>query len=459
MSNVLLTGDQKKGSIVDTDANNRGENGDVIFASKPGLMPQPNNHLPEGMIKRKAKECTAGIKIEKSPEFSGETETETTSGKTSFLKVFGTLGIIRSQHLNLGFVQLNVSVEFELWQEAFRFFEDIHKLLNIAKKSPHPAMLANCYEKLTRIFLTSGSVLFHAAACAHYHLIARSVGGKCDEELGRLTGQVLICALAVPVGQESEEDEPKGQTAHLTALLGLTKTLARIGLLKCSNLLLSSSKNLYNVLEVTFDPLTLCSAVAPLRELPSDTNYLPLSLLVQVYSTMQIAQLLDFVTSLEGSFESAYGPGQVKAFLMSCTHRGDIRVRIDHASGSLIFINNTFSSTAAGPNALCARQVHPAVCGGIATCRHNSLGAIASSESAPAAADKIAAQETFAQLVAATNAERKALQVRRAIVARHRELVSELSVRKEKEEASCHAEARRSRIAFGAIWIVTAYID
>lgn len=78
---------------------------------------------------------------------------------------------------------------------------------------------------------------------------------------------------------------------------------------------------------------------------------------------MQIAQLLDFITSLEGSFESAYGPGQMKAFLMSCAHRGDIRVRINHASGSLIFISNAFSSTAAGPNALCARQVHPAVCG------------------------------------------------------------------------------------------------
>ena len=39
-----------------------------------------------------------------------------------------------------------------------------------------------------------------------------------------------------------------------------------------------------------------------------------------------------------------------------------------------------------------------------------------------------------------TDAERKALQIRRALVARRRELLSELSVRKEKEEASRRAE-------------------
>ncbi|KAH8116749.1 hypothetical protein DFH11DRAFT_1541958 [Phellopilus nigrolimitatus] len=342
------------------------------------------------------------------------------------------------QHLDTCLAQLNISVELEFWQEAFHSVEDIHNLLNIAMKSPHPAMMANYYEKLTRMFLTSGNALFHAAAWARYYSIARSVGGKSEEELGRLAGQVLISALAVPVGQESEEDEAKGRTARLTALVGLTKTPTRTRLL---NEALSRNirklappvvKNLYNILEVTFDPLTLCSSVAPLlKELSSDTNYasyLPLSL---------IAQLLDFVMSIEGSLESAYGPGLVKAFLMSCARRGDIRMRIDHASGSI-------RQHGRGPDhALCARQVHPAVCSGIATCLHNSPEAIVPSESAPAAADNIAAQETFAQLVAATNTERKALQVQRAIIVRRRELVSEPSVRKEKEEASCHAEASR----------------
>lgn len=136
------------------------------------------------------------------------------------------------RHLDTRFAQLNTSVELELWQEAFRSVEDIHNLLNMAKKAPRPAMMANYYEKLTRIFLTSGNALFHAAAWARYYSIVRTMGAKSDEELSRIAGQVLISALAVPVGHASEDDEVKGRTSRLTALLGLTKTPTRNGLLQ-----------------------------------------------------------------------------------------------------------------------------------------------------------------------------------------------------------------------------------
>ena len=119
-----------------------------------------------------------------------------------------------------------------MWQEAFRSVEDIHNLLNKAKKVPRPTMMANYYEKLTRIFLTSGNALFHAAAWGRYYSVVRAIGGKPDEELSRLAGQVLISALAVPVGQESEEDEVRGRTTRLTVLLSLTKVPTRTGLLK-----------------------------------------------------------------------------------------------------------------------------------------------------------------------------------------------------------------------------------
>lgn len=136
-------------------------------------------------------------------------------------------------HLDTRFAQLNASVELELWQEAFRSVEDIHNLLTMAKKAPRPAMMANYYEKLTRIFLTSGNALFHAASWARYYSVLRILGGKSDEELSRLAGQVLVSALAVPVSQETAEEEVgRGRLTRLMVLLGLTKMPTRTGLLK-----------------------------------------------------------------------------------------------------------------------------------------------------------------------------------------------------------------------------------
>lgn len=135
-------------------------------------------------------------------------------------------------HLDTRFAQLNTSVELELWQEAFRSIDDIHNLLKMSKKSPRPAMMANYYEKLTKIFLMSGNSLYHAAAWGRYYGIVMSIGGKSDEEMSRLAGQVLVSALAVPVGQQPDEEEGKGKTARLAALLGLTKAPTRARLLR-----------------------------------------------------------------------------------------------------------------------------------------------------------------------------------------------------------------------------------
>lgn len=137
------------------------------------------------------------------------------------------------RHLDTRFAQLNASVELELWQEAFRSVEDIHNLLTLAKKAPRPAMMANYYEKLTRIFLTSGNALYHAAAWSRYYSVARATGGKTEEELAQLAGLVLVSALAIPVSLiDGEDEEVKGKSARLTALLGLSKPPTRSGLLR-----------------------------------------------------------------------------------------------------------------------------------------------------------------------------------------------------------------------------------
>ncbi|PPQ90337.1 hypothetical protein CVT25_007739 [Psilocybe cyanescens] len=380
-------------------------------------------------------------------------------------------------HLDTRFAQLNTSVELELWQEAFRSVEDVHNLLTMAKKAPRPAMMANYYEKLTKIFLMSGNALYHAAAWSRYYAIVVSIGGKSDEEMGRLAAQVLVSALAVPVGLHTEEpDELKGKNARLTALLGLSRMPTRSGLLKDAlsrdvlKLSPASVKKLYNILEVTFDPLTLCASIAPLLQTLADDEayslYLPLlqrallsrllSQLSQVYSTIKISNLLSLAAPLkEAGLEGSFDDEQVEAYIMGCARRGELNVRIDHKDGSITFVDDPFASNDDQPSTSTAStstlsqeaSIQPSTAelvrtrlSKVALCLHDTLEVIEEKPPAPTAEEQTA---QFRTLVAAVESERKALQLRRALVARRRELLSELSVRKEKEESSRRAEFSR----------------
>lgn len=368
-------------------------------------------------------------------------------------------------HLDTRFAQLNTSVELELWQEAFRSVEDIHNLLTMAKKTPRPAMMANYYQHLTKIFLMSGNSLYHAAAWGRYYAIVTSIGGKSNEEMSRLAGQVLVSALAVPVGQQSE-GEGRGKTTRLAALLGLTKAPTRAGLLKdaLSRDVLRLSpepiKILYNLLEVSFDPLTLCASTAPMLATlcASDTPYTGyrplltrallsrlLAQLSQIYSTLKLSALVDLVKPLDG-----FGAEQIEAYLMGCARRCELRIRVDHASGTIAFADEAFTHVDDSSPVLTSAQeavVQPSASDVVRTrlstlayALHDALRVI----ELPPETDFEALQNAkFGELVAAANAERHALALRRAIVARRRELLSELSVRKEKEEASRRAEMSR----------------
>ncbi|KAH6905115.1 translation initiation factor eIF3a [Coprinopsis sp. MPI-PUGE-AT-0042] len=377
-------------------------------------------------------------------------------------------------HLDTRFAQLNTSVELELWQEAFRSVEDVHNLLTLAKKAPRPAMMANYYEKLTKIFLMSGNALFHAAAWGRYYGIVSSIGGKSEEEMSRLAGQVLVSALAVPVGIPADSSEElKGKNARLTALLGLTRMPSRSGLLQDAlsrNVLKLSPepvKQLYNVLEVTFDPLTLCSSVAPLfQKLSEDTlysSYLPLlqralisrllSQLSQVYSTIKISNLLALAAPLkDANVEGAYEAEQIEAYIMGCARRGELNIRVDHMEGTITFVDDAFANSEepiASTSSLASETtIQPSMAelvrtrlSKIATCLHSSLEAIEGPSKPQLSEEEKKAK--FKALASAVEAERKALQIRRALVARRRELLSELSVRKEKEESSRRAELNR----------------
>ena len=152
---------------------------------------------------------------------------------------------------------------------------------------------------------------------------------------------------------------------------------------------------------------------------------------------------------LEGSFDAE----KVEGYIMGCARKGELNVRVDHKEGSITFIDDPFvladePSTSTSPSIFSRESpIQPSTAqlvrtrlSDVANCLHKSLQAIEGPPPKPTAEEE---HSKFQTLLAAVESERKALQLRRSLVARRRELLSELTVRKEKEEISRRAELSR----------------
>ncbi|KAJ4323401.1 eukaryotic translation initiation factor 3 subunit A [Neodidymelliopsis sp. IMI 364377] len=293
------------------------------------------------------------------------------------------------RHLDTRFQQLNVAVELELWQEAFRSVEDIHTLLSLSKRPAKNVMMANYFEKLTRIFLVSENYLFHAAAWSRYYnllrqsaaAVASGQGLKKDNpavteaDMTKAASFVLLSALSIPVistsrsrGALVDVDAAKNnKNSRLTNLLGMNQAPTRAILFKdaLSKGLLKRARpeirDLYNILEVDFHPLSICKKISPiLAQIGADEEmkkYVgPLQQVIltrlfqqlsQVYDSVQIKFVLDLA-----QFPEPFGVSKstIEKFIMNGCKKGDLAIRIDHAAGVLSFDSDVFSS---------AKAMHP----------------------------------------------------------------------------------------------------
>lgn len=290
------------------------------------------------------------------------------------------------RHLETRFQQLNVAVELELWQEAFRSVEDIHTLLNLSKRPAKNVMMANYYEKLTRIFLVGENYLFHAAAWARYYnllrqsaaLVATGQGKKADNpptseaDLQRAATFVILSALSIPVISTSRsrgamvdfDEARKNKNSRLTHLLGMASAPSRAGLFRdaLSKSLLRRARpqirELYQILEVDFHPLSICQKISPiLAQIGADEEMqkyiLPLQQVILTRLFQQLSQVyetvdLEFVESL-AQFPEPFQVTRatIEKFIMNGNKKGDLAIRMDHATGVLSFDADVFSSAKA----------------------------------------------------------------------------------------------------------------
>lgn len=391
------------------------------------------------------------------------------------------------RHLDTRFQQLNVAVELELWQEAFRSVEDIHTLLSLSKRPAKNVMMANYYEKLTRIFLVSENYLFHAAAWSRYYNLLRQSASTLasgqsfkkdnpavsDTDMSRAASFVLLSALSIPVISTSRsrgalmdiDEVRKNKNNRLTNLLGMSQAPTRAVLFKdaMSKGLLQrvtpEIRELHQILEVDFHPLSICQKISPiLTRIGADPGMekyvLPLQ---QVILTRLFQQLSQVYESVELSFvhQLALFPepyqvtsGTIEKFIMNGCKKGDLAIRIDHATGVLTFDSDVFSS---------AKTVHPGSGGISAETETSSIqrlqrtpAEIIKSQLARLAhtlyvtcqyvdpeyneARQQAKAAAFERAKADAEQEHQDTLARRAIIEKKRELASDALQKKQKEE-------------------------
>ena len=290
------------------------------------------------------------------------------------------------RHLDTRFQQLEVAVELELWQEAFRSVEDIHNLLSLSKRGAKNVMMANYYEKLTIIFLKSENYLFHAAAWSRYYNLLRSSANSMaaglstkkdnppisEDIMSNAASFVLLSALSIPVISTSRsrgalvdvDEAKKNKNTRLTNLLGMSQAPTRAVLFKdaMSKGLLKRAKpeirELYDILEVDFHPLSICKKISPiLIKIGNDEEMKRyVAPLQQVILTRLFQQLSQVYESVELSFvyKLAQFPepfqvstATIEKFIMNGCKKGDLSIRVDHATGHLAFDSDVFSSAKA----------------------------------------------------------------------------------------------------------------
>ncbi|KAG9243233.1 putative eukaryotic translation initiation factor 3 subunit A [Calycina marina] len=393
------------------------------------------------------------------------------------------------RHLETRFEQLNVAVELELWQEAFRSVEDIHTLLNLSKRPPKNIMMANYYEKLTRIFLVGENYLFHAAAWSRYYnllrqsasLVASGQNKKADnpsttdDDLSKAASFVLLSALAIPVisttrsrGALVDVDEAKkNKNSRLTHLLGMAQAPTRAVLFKdaMSKKLLKLARpeirQLYNILEVDFHPLSICQKISPiLTKIGEDKDMAKyIAPLQQVILTRLFQQLSQVYETVDVEFVSNLAkfpePHQVsrhtiEKFIMNGNKKGDLAIRLDHATGVLSFDTDVFSAT---------KAIHTGSGAGSAESESSSVQKLQSTPSEIVQAQLIrlakalaitvqyvdpsynaarikGRDEAYARAKQGAEHEHREILARKQIISKRKEEASEIQSRKEKEEAT-----------------------
>lgn len=258
--------------------------------------------------------------------------------------------------------QLDCAIKMELWQDAYKAIEDIHGLMALSKKTPAAKTMANYYQKLAMVFSKAGNHLFHAAALLKlFQMTCELKKHWARDDMQKMATHVLIAILSIPLPSAHPEFDrfieadksPLEKAQKLAILLGLPQPPTRSSLMKemvrlnVPQLVQEDYRNLYNWLEIDFNPLNLCKRVQTvvdvIESIPGENNLLlPYVKLLkdvtvvrlirqvsQVYESIQFSRLLELAP-----FCNIF---ELEKLLVDSVRHNDMQIRIDHQKQSIFF--------------------------------------------------------------------------------------------------------------------------
>lgn len=218
-------------------------------------------------------------------------------------------------------------------------------------------------------------------------------------------------------------------------------------------------RQLYNILEVDFHPLSITSKIEPilasLEKNPETARYVePLKdvvlarlfqQLAQVYASLKIDRVVK-LASFQKDGEREITRKRVERFVTEACRRGDLDVTIDHSTGSIKFDEDLFGSDSTPvastsshydsvktlqPSASTLLRTHLTR---LAQTLYATLDVVSPDQSPIAAAIQTRSL-AFAELQEQAADERDTLMARTQIIKRRKELADEQTARTEKQEA------------------------
>lgn len=267
--------------------------------------------------------------------------------------------------MDIRICQLDYGIKIELWQEAFKAVEDIHYLMNIPKRAPHPQKLAEFYQKLGVVFCRASMNLFHSCTQHKLFKLTRDLRKNLSQsELSLLASRMLISTLSIPITEVKHglgkmldiENALLEKHQKMARLLDLERSPSRASLMQdmisrygVLRLVPKPLIRLYSMIEKEDNTLKMKDDVetilawienhesAQMRDLHTlyakkVRNVMASRILIQVsklYMTIKFPRLIKLLPGMSRE--------EVERMIVDASRIGQLRVRIDHSKDMIKF--------------------------------------------------------------------------------------------------------------------------